>query len=623
MKISYNWLKSYIPQIPDPKELERALTFHVTEIEDTYAILSDWNRHLNSELPNEYWDGVTKQPSDWIFDLKILPDRAGDLLSHLGVAREISGLLGLDFVDPTSQYKIPESQKTNLEIDIQTPKCGRYMGRIVRNFKVGPSPEWVVNHLASIGQRSINNIVDASNIVMFDCGQPTHAFDLKKLASEKIIVREADAEIDFPVVGSENIVAKVKPGDIVITDTDNILALAGIKGGTNSGINIDAPYTTDILIEVANFDPTTVRKTGQRLSLLSDARKRFENNVPLELGVYAMREFSALIVEMCPDAVFEDVIDVYPTEQEKRTVSFTTDIISEHLGIMLTPADIATILQNYKYNYVEENGNFIVHMPYYRQDIQGIHDMVEEIGRVYGYDKITPTLPIFPTGATHDEIYLKIQAVKKDLAEKGYNEVMNYTFTKKGDVQVARGSKGKEYLRTNLTDGMKESYEKNKLNAGVLGLTQIQIFEVGTVFIKDVEEIHVAVADKNGVQEMTLDEYVEKHTIDFMATEPNEVLNDNNKFTMWSSYPCITRDVSFWSDRQIDEDQFIGIVTPTLGGLSIRAPYIIDQFQKDGRHSYAFRFVFQSYEKTLTDSDVEGEWSKILDVLKKEGFEIR
>ncbi len=600
MKISYNWLKSYIPQIPDPKELERVLTFHVTEIEDVETV-----------------------GDDTVFDLKILPDRAGDLLSHLGVAREISGLLGLEFTDPTPQYKIPESQKTNLEIDVQTPKCRRYMGRIVRNVKVGPSPEWVANYLATIGQRSINNIVDATNLVMFDCGHPVHAFDLKKLASEKIIVDESKEDIEFPVVGSEQVVVKIKVGDVMIHDSEKSIALAGIKGGTNSGISIEALYTTDIVLEVANFDPTSVRRTGQRLSLLSDARKRFENSVPLELAPYAMRELSALIVEMCPEAVFEEVIDISPVTTEDKKVSFTTGIISEKLGVSLTPADIATILQNYKYSYAEENGNFIVHIPYFRQDITGIHDMVEEIGRVYGYDKITPILPVFPENGTHDEIYLKIQAVKKYLTEKGYSEVMNYTFTKKGDLQVARGPKGKDFLRTNLTDGMKESFEKNKLNAPLVGLTDVQLFEIGSIFTEDREEIHVTLTNKKGIEEMTLDEFVSKNNLSIAPVAPITYNLKPNTFKVWSSYPFITRDVSFWSDKEITENAFIEIVASGSGELAVRKPYLIDQFQKDGRYSYAFRFIFQSYEKTLTDNDVEGEWNKILEVIQKEGFEVR
>lgn len=600
MKISYNWLKWYIPQIPDPKELERALTFHVTEIE-----------------------GVEQVTDDTIFNLKILPDRAGDLLSHLGVARELSGLLGLELTDPTSQYKIPTTVPTSLEIDIQTDKCRRYIGCVIRNVSVGPSPEWVKTHLESIGQRSINNIVDATNLVMFDCGHPVHAFDLKKLAGKKIIVDEAKEEIEFPVVGSEQVVAKIKAGDVMIYDVEKPIALAGIKGGTNSGISIDAPYTTDIVLEVANFDPTSVRRTGQRLSLFSDARKRFENNVPIELAPYAMRELSALIMEMCPEAIFEEVVDISPVTTEEKKVSFTTDIISEKLGVALTPADIATILQNYKYSYIEEEGNFIVHIPYWRQDINGLHDMVEEIGRVYGYDKITPILPVFPENGTHDETYLKIQAVKKHLTQQGYSEVMNYSFTKKGDLQVARGPKGKDYLRTNLTDGMKESFEKNKLNAPLVGLTDVRLFEVGNIFTQDGEQTHVALATKQGIEEMTLDEYVSKNNVSISSLESHVESSTLKTFKLWSQYPYITRDVSFWSDKEITEHVFVEIVTPALGELSIRKPYLIDQFKKDERYSYAFRFIFQSYEKTLTDTDVEGEWNKILEVIQKEGFEVR
>lgn len=605
MKVSYNWLKSYIPQIPDPKKLEDIFTFHITEVES-----------------------VETMPHDTVFDLKILPDRAGDLLSHIGVARELSGLLGIEYKDPTVYYKIPESQSTKLTIDIQTPKCTRYMGRIVRNVSVGPSPEWVVTYLTSIGQRSINNIVDATNLVMFDCGHPVHAFDLKKLAQEKIVVSESTSTYDFPVVGSENIVAKIIAGDVMITDGQNPIALAGIKGGTNSGIAIDVPYTTDILLEVAHFDATSIRKTGQRLSLLSDARKRFENNVPLELAPYAMNELTALILEICPDAVFEDTIDIYsnPTPQEKK-VSFTTAIINEKLGTTLTSSDIATILQNYGYGYVEEQGNFIVHIPFWRQDIQGIHDMVEEIGRVYGYDKIIGTMPVFPVVQPHDHAYMTIESIKQFLVTQGYHEVMTYSFTKKGDIQVACGVKGKEYLRTNLTDGLKESFEMNRLHMPVLGIMDLKIFEIGTVFLKDTEEIHVALATKKGIEEYTLAEFVAKNSITVMndlVTPPAT----HAVFRMWSNYPFISRDVSFWSNSEMHEIDFIEKVQPALSVLCVNGPYMIDSFQKVDeqgtiRYSYAFRFVFQSYEKTLTDEDIEGEWSKILDVIKQQGWEVR
>lgn len=298
MKISYNWLKAYIAEpLPKPEKLGDVLTFALCEIESI------------DKLPN----------GDAILDLNILPNRAHDLLSHQGVAREVAGILGLTYKDPTPLYKIPESKPTTLNIAIETPTCRRYMGRIVRNIKVGPSPAWVVEHLESIGQRSINNIVDATNIVMFDCGQPCHAFDLVYVP--KIVVKNAAEGEEFPVLGREQIVAKLKSTDMMITDGEKSLAIAGVKGGLVSGVT---DGTTDIMLEVANFDSIAVRKTARRLNLLSDSAKRFENDLSPSLGDFAMLELSTLIAEMCPDAVFEDIVDVYPSLVEKRTVTFST-----------------------------------------------------------------------------------------------------------------------------------------------------------------------------------------------------------------------------------------------------------------------------------------------------------
>src|SRR3989338_997273 len=177
MKISYNWLKWYVPEIPDlPAQagvdaLAEAIVFHAFEVERVEP--------LPPLSPTDSSPQAEEQ--DWILDIKTLPDRNHDCLSHQGIAREVSAILNIPFVDPTPKYKIPVSKPTELKIDIQTPSCRRYIGRIVRNIKVGPSSEWVVKHLESIGQRTINNVVDATNLTMFDCGQPTHIFDLDKI----------------------------------------------------------------------------------------------------------------------------------------------------------------------------------------------------------------------------------------------------------------------------------------------------------------------------------------------------------------------------------------------------------------------------------------------------------
>ena len=292
MKISYNWLKSYIPDICEPDKLWDVFTFHLCEVESM----------------DKMSDG------DTIFDINILPNRAHDLLNHQGVAQELSALLDIEYKSPVDMYKIPTSKPTSLEVKIENDKCRRYMGRIVRNVKVGPSPEWVVKHLESVGQKSINNVVDATNIVMFDCGNPTHVFDAKKVGST-IRIKETGSQKKVSLLGGEE--KDLKETDLVITDgEDNVLAIAGVKGGTRAEVDEN---TADIILEVANFDPVTVRKTGRGMGLFTDAIKRFENDLSPVRAEYAMRELSALIFEMCPDAEFEDIVDVFPDQQQWET----------------------------------------------------------------------------------------------------------------------------------------------------------------------------------------------------------------------------------------------------------------------------------------------------------------
>jgi len=325
MKISYNWLKSYIPEVPDATKLVDIFNHHIIEIEDT----------------EKTSDG------DIIFDMSILPNRAHDLLSHRGIARELASLLDIPYIDPKLKYKVPVSKPTKLMKAIESSKCRRYMGRVIRNIKVGPSPEWVVNFLESIGQRSINNIVDATNIVMFDCGQPTHVFDLAKVKDLKLQVRDAKNGEKITLLGGEE--KTLSDGMMVIADYEgNVLDIAGIKGGVYAELT---PDTTDIILEAANFDPISVRKTAQALNITTDAKKRFENDLSPELDPYGMLELSALIYEMCPEAVFEDIVDVYPNPQEKRKLSFRTERINSILGMKVSVEEIKDILKRYNFEY--------------------------------------------------------------------------------------------------------------------------------------------------------------------------------------------------------------------------------------------------------------------------------
>jgi len=609
MKISYNWLKWYIPEAPEGELLVGIFNYHLCEVEGV------------EKKP----DGLSAQAGDFIFDINILPNRAHDLLSHQGVARELASLLDIKFVDPTPKYKVPESKSTELKIEVDSNKCRRYMGRIVRNVKVGPSPDWVVQHLASIGQRSINNMVDAANIVMFDCGQPTHVFDLNKV-SGKLIVRLAKEGEEMTTLDNKN--CKLKSDNLVIADTKNVLAVAGVKGGKVAEVDNN---TTDIILEVANFEAVSVRKTAQALNIVTDAKKRFENDLSAELCPYAMLEFSALILEMCPKAFFEDVVDVYLEKQKTMTLAFSVDKISKILGVHIKESEIENILKRYNFKHTKDDGQFEIVVPPMRLDLVIEEDMAEEIGRILGYDKVAGKIPEINFKPKVNETYAKIIFARNKLLNDGYNEVINSTFSNTGEVSVLASASDKNFLRTNLTDGLKASLKLNQTNAPLLGMNDVKIFEIGTVFKKGGEEMHVAYGNKKEIKEATLDDFCKSASPDAFAQSLGSSLRSatpsqkhtGSAFKMWSLFPFIARDVAVWVPENIKSLEVEKIIRENMGDMVVRGPELFDEFKKDNKTSYAFRLVFQTYDRTLTDKEVNYFMDKVQEGIKANNWQVR
>ena len=620
MKISYNWLKWYVPDMPEAEKLADVFTYHLCEVESMEKV------------------GEGKE-QDYIFDINILPNRAHDLLSHQGIARELSGLLGIKFNDPTEMYKIPASTETKLQIESQTENCRRYTGRIVRNIRVGASPEWVVKHLASVGQRSINNIVDATNIVMYDCGQPCHAFDLRKIPNSKVLIKNPSDGEGLELLGSEKLKVKLKDSDVVIANDDGMtLGIAGVKGGLHSGVADD---TTEIVLEVANFNPVAVRKTARRLGILTDSAKRFENDLSPSHCDYAMRELSALILEMCPDAQFENIVNFEQQPPENlRKIKFTTQQINNLLGAKISDTEISAILQKYTFKYEQNGSTFDLEIPALRLDLISINDVVEEIGRVLGYDVLVPVIPRIDFDKKNNEKQEKIISARKKMLENGYCEVMTYAFCKSGKVEVAYGTGGEEFLRTNLTDGIKKSYELNRLNAPLLGLDEIKIFEIGNVFPeKEVEETRIVIADKKGIKEFSVDDFISKinddeknnssvillpikksETLDFISEFNSKLWQKREHFLPWSHFPFIARDIAVWVPENTDPEILVNIFIEHGGELLARPPRLFDKFSKDLKTSFAFRLVFQGQNKTLTDAETYTIVDNINNTLINKGF---
>lgn len=636
MKISYNWLQKYFENVlPEPEVVADGIIFHSFEIEET-----------------------EKVGDDTIFEIKILPDRAHDCLSHWGIAKEISVIFDIKIRDgviqgPGERESMPDHLKKQsdgdvLQIEVKSPNCRRYMGRIVKGVKVGPSPEWLSKALINIGQKSINNIVDATNYVMFDLGNPIHAFDLDKLASHKIIVQNAVEGEKITLLDGKEVI--LDSSILTIRDEEDILVVAGVKGGKKAEIDND---TANIMIEVANFEPVSVRKAAGKLNIFTESAKRFENEISPMLTPLAMEKITKIILELAGGQAYE-IVDIYNEKEEEKIVNFNQKYLNNLLGVEISEKEINNILERFGYQYKIDNGEYQVTVSPLRLDLNEAHDMVEEIGRIYGYDKVSPVLPKIDFEIKENETWRNINFARNYLTRDGYREVMTYSFSNKGDLEVMASASDKNFLRKNLTDGVKKSYEFNKLNAPILGNTEIKIFEIGAVFPSGKEIINVCLANKKEVKEMSLDNYI--ISLKELYAKENSLSNSfsevlgrggrepgpdhsqkhtdsnsnsgNSVFKSWSVYPYIVRDISVWASADIDgisssKDKLVKIYKEFSGELLNGEPILFDEFTKGDKTSYAYRLIFQSFERTLTDEEVTEIMTKINGKIMELGWEVR
>ena len=348
MNVSYKWLQSYFKEpLPEVKELAEVLTLGAFEIE-----------------------GVEKVGDDWMIDVDVLPNRAHDCLGHRGIAKEIGVLLERPLLDKKVSEDYKKVERTlNAEIaDLNL--CKRHMGRVIRNIKVGPSPDWLKERLEAIGQKSINNIVDATNYVMFDVGQPTHAFDADKVNGDVVVRKAKEGE---SVVTLDNKEIELNENILVIADDKAPLDIAGIKGGKKAELDEN---TTNIILEAANFEPSNIRKTARAIGVQTDASKRFENEISPELDSIAMEELTALIVEVAgiDNTEVEEVADTYPRKVGEYKIGVSADEVNKLLGANISEKQIEDILERFGFSFEK-----VVPM----EKIKEIVDSGELIGKEY------------------------------------------------------------------------------------------------------------------------------------------------------------------------------------------------------------------------------------------------
>ena len=428
--------------------------------------------------------------SDTLIELDLTPNRP-DAMSHIGVARDLSAILNLDLRKPSlklAESKIDASSEYSVEIEDKVG-CPRFAVRIIKNVKIDQSPDWLSKSLESIGIRSINNIVDASNYVLMELGHPIHTFDMDKLSGNKIIVRSSSK--GEKVVTLDGIEQKLPEDTVLVCDDEKPIGIGGIMGLQNSEVSHDS---TNLLIECAYFDPGKIRKSSKKLGLYTEASKRFERGCDPNDIEYALDRVCSIIVETAGGEVLNGVIDVYPSIIEKVKIQLRQKRINSVIGMEVPETTVKNILNRLEFEIKSENKEFIeLLIPTFRPDVEREIDVIEEVARIIGYDNIPPSEhALIPLSTSMDSNESQNIQLKNILVGFGFNEIytnslMPYDLWKlSGDdndpVKVRKPvSMDMECLRSSLMPRMLEaaSYNFNRQR------NSVRLFEDGIVIIPD------------------------------------------------------------------------------------------------------------------------------------------
>jgi phenylalanyl-tRNA synthetase beta chain len=430
---------------------------------------------------------------DTVFDMDIRPNRP-DLLSVLGIAREIAALTNQKWRDPSIEYKAEGKPiKGRLTVEIADPDlCPRYVAAIIENVKIGESPAWLQERLIAAGMRPISNIVDITNYVMLETGQPLHAFDYERVKGKTIIVRRARPGETLKLLdGSKQ---GLMPDMLVIADAEDAVALAGVMGGADSEIS---PTTKTILLESANFTGTNIRRTSGALKVRTDASIRFEKGLSRRLPSLAAARAVKLMVEICGGKAADGIVDVFPVKDKDIRVTLTQERLHKVLGVEIPTPLVRQVLQGLGFScrWVPPD-RYVVRVPDWRTDVTIADDVIEEVARVLGYDEMPTTLLRGQIPSYRPEPLLELRERVRDiLAGAGMQEIITYSLTSMESLEKVLApedlavneplkvanpmSRDHEYARTTLRGSVLETLARNTHGHSRL----VSLFEIARVYM--------------------------------------------------------------------------------------------------------------------------------------------
>lgn len=452
----------------------------IHEVEDNIEVGTDANIYLGTDDTN--------------YELDVHKHRNNDCYYHIGFAYEIASILNKKVTLPNLQYsEIEDDIKDHFTLEVNTNKCPYYLAKMVKDIKVGPSPEFIRKRLVSAGMRSINNVVDISNYVMLEFGQPMHFFDYDKLGN-KILVRDAKENEEVITLDGKNRV--LTSNDIVITDTNKPVCIAGVMGGENTEVDDN---TKTILIESAIFDGISIRNTANRLNLKSEASIRYGKGLNYEYTKMAIDRACYLLEKYAGAKVLTGIVSHDKLDKTPKQITFESKEVSNLLGLTLTNEDIKTELDRLGFEYEYKDNKFIATIPNRRLDIDPyVNDIAEEIGRLYGYHNLKSTLP---KTNTRRGVYVGDVGIRKDVSKRlrtlGLNECKTYTLTTPDMAKMFKYdsresivlpnpiSIDKSVIRTSILPSLLNTYQYNKSR----GVKDVLIYEIAKTYDTNYQEV--------------------------------------------------------------------------------------------------------------------------------------
>lgn len=633
MKYSYEWLKEYY-RTKDT-------------VEKTAALITE----LGAEV-----ESTDEVDSDVVLEAEVTPNR-GDLLSHFGMARDLSAQSGKLINKPEMEIK-ESGKKSSDEIQVETKSglCSLYIARVIRGVKVTKSPEWLQSRLVSCGIKPVNNVVDVTNYIMLDLGHPLHAFDPKKIEHKTIIVKEVEKEQEVMCLDDKARV--LLPGMICIYDAKKPIAIAGVMGLKCSEID---EQTIDVVLEAAVFNPQSVRKTAKLLGVKTEASYRFERGVDDRGTSYAVKKAAQIIAEIAGGEIYSG--EVVAGKLAKQTsVKIEYPQISALAGADYSQEQIDTALKSLGF---EINENF-AYVPSWRHDVSIWQDLAEEVMRLQGLDKIKPEALDIKASSDRGK-YFKKEQIKDYLVEMGLDEAITYTFLSEEDIKTAK-LKADNLLAVANPVQVENRYLRNSLIPGLLKVVakapsfdDIEIFEIGHTFDKlnERELISIVTAGKAArqaqeivgslakkiktdpklfnVYELNRDELkrfkIKKPHVYVAEAELQKLLETAqfdslkimaefapSQYRPISKYPPLSRDLAFVLDAKYVLGEIRDVIVNASDKVVLAEPF--DEYKSErfgaGKKSVAFHIYLQNMDKTMSDEEAEGEIDKIIKSLQNE-----